>query len=118
MFLHMRIDKSFFSGGWNNQLEQLILSIFNIPGILRHFAFIQINALITKSIKIIIEQICQELMDHDISVVGVTTDNGANLVKCFYKIENDAFINHPKFPIIRFACAAHKSQLIIGGLKK
>ena len=92
---------------WNRSFYQF--SIYH-PGILRHFALIQIDVPTAKNIKIIIEQIFQELMDHNISVVGVTTDNGANLVKCFHEIENDVFINHSKFPIIRFACAAHTSQ--------
>lgn len=82
-------------------MEPFILSIFDIhPGILGHFALIQIDVPTAKNIKIIIEQICNELMNYHISVVGLTTDNGANFVKCFKEIENDVFINHSKFLLL------------------
>lgn len=45
---------------WNRSFYQF--SIYH-PGILRHFALIQIDVPTTKNIKIIIEQICQELRE-------------------------------------------------------
>ena len=66
-----------------------------------------------KNIKVIFESICDELLEHIISVIGVTTNNGANLVKCFDGIVKDVYENNSHFPIIRLACAVHTCQLII-----
>ena len=64
------------------------ISIYH-PGLLRHLTLIKIDNPTAKNIKVIIESICDELLKHDISVIGVTTDNGANLVKCFDDIVKD-----------------------------
>ena len=51
--------------------------------ILRHHKLFQIEHTSSEYLKQIIDAIWQELMLYNISVVGVTTDNGSNLVKCF-----------------------------------
>lgn len=100
---------------WNRSLYQF--SIY-YPGKLRHLSLIQIDKPTAENLKIVINSICEELSTKNISVVGVTTDNGSNLVKCFKDIEKDVFENDYKFPIIRFACAAHTCQLLVEDLRK
>ena len=88
------------------------------PGILRHFKLFQIDDASGINIKRIINLICEELLQNNISVVGVTTGNGPKLVKFFLEIENDVFENNYDFPILRFSCAAHTCQLLIDDLEK
>ena len=68
---------------WNRSLYQF--SIY-YPGKLRHLSLIQIDKPTAENLKIVINSICEELSTKIISVVGVTTDNGSNLVKCFKDI--------------------------------
>ena len=100
---------------WNRSMYQISLYY---PGILRHLLLQQIDNPTGNNLKIIIENICTKLEERNIAVVGVTTDNGANLVKCFKEIEKDVILNKFDFPIIRFSCAAHTGQLIINDLSK
>lgn len=100
---------------WNKSLYQI--SIY-YPGLLRHLTLIQIDKPTANNLKIVINSICEELSKNNISVVGVTTDNASNLVKCFNDIQKEVFEQDKKFPIIRFACAAHTCQLLIEDLRK
>ena len=90
----------------------------NLFGILRHFKLFQINYALGNNIIKLIDSICEELLQFNISEVGVTSDNGPNLVKCFKDMKNDALENNYEFPILRYSCAAHICQLPIDDLKK
>lgn len=98
---------------WNRSMYQISLYY---PGLLRHLLLQQIDDQTGNNLKIIIENICTELRKRNIAVVGVTTDNGANLYKCSKEIEKAVLLNKFDFPIIRFSCAAHTGQLIINDL--
>ena len=100
---------------WNRTLYQF--SLF-YPGILRHFSLIQIEKATGDNIRNIFNLICEHLRKRNISIVGVTTDNVSNLVSCFNTLYDDVINGKYSFPIIRFACAAHTSQLLIEDLKK
>lgn len=87
------------------------------PGILKHFKLIQINDASGTNSKKKINTICDELWQN-ISVIGETTDNDPNLVKCFREIEQNMFENNYEFPILRFSCATHTCLLFIDDLEK
>ena len=61
----------------------------------------------------IFESICKELLQNNISFIGVLTNSVANLVKCFDDIVKAVSENNSHFPIFRFPCAAHTCQLVI-----
>ena len=100
---------------WNRVFYQFSLYF---PGIVRHYSLINLDPATSKNIKEIINKICEELLQNQIYVVGVTTDNASNLISCFNQIQKDSIEKKINFPIIHFSCAAHTSQLLINDLKK
>lgn len=83
-----------------------------------HFKLFQINDASGNNIKKIIGTIWDELLQNNISVFRVTTDNGRNLIKFSKEIGQDVFENNYEFLILRFCCAAHTCQLLIDDLEK
>ena len=100
---------------WNSTYYQFALYF---PGIVRHYTLENIEETAADNIRIIVNKICKDLLQKNIFVVGVTTDNASNLISCFKKIQNDAKIKKIDFPIIHFSCSAHTAQLLIDDLKK
>lgn len=100
---------------WNQSLYEFAIYY---PGVVRHFGLFEINPADAQNLKNVIDSICQKLNKLNISVIGLTTDNGSNLVAAFKQIEEDAKKRKTNFTLLRFACAAHTAQLLIADLNR
>lgn len=100
---------------WGNKLYEVVLYH---PGMLFHLQLVRFDTATGECVATTLRDLINELQNASITVVGVTTDNGSNLVAAFRESHDYAVQHGISLPTIRFSCSAHSCQLIFDDLRK